>query len=189
MNDVADEIKSCLTMEEVAIRYGFTPQRNGFINCPFHQERTASCKIYPDQGGFFCHACHVGGSVIDFTMLLFNLPFRDACARLNADFGLGLSMDKPSRAEMSRLVRQRQAEARRREALKQKELALFDRECLLTAEINRAEMAMKEHPPTRDGWNVTYPAEWVEAVKRLDGLKWELYNNDCEQDKMRADKR
>lgn len=189
-SDLASAIKSALTMEQVAERYGFTPTRSSFIRCPFHQgDDHGSLKLYPEDRGFHCFGCGASGSVIDFVMLLYGVPFREACARLNADFGLGLSMDKPSRAEMSRLVRKRQAEAKQREKQKRRELELFDNECRITAAINQAEIAMKEHPPTSNGWEAVYPDEWVDAVRRLDKLRMELWENDLKQDKMRTDKR
>lgn len=178
--DTAAAIKANLSMHQVAERYGFHPNKAGFIICPFHNEKTASCKIYDRHRGFYCHACHTGGSVIDFVMRLFEIPFREAIAKLNSDFGLGLSLDRSSRVEMSRLVKRRQEEARLREAQKKQELDLFDHQCQIEADMNRCEMAMEAHPPIRDKWNVIYPTEWVEAMKRWEQLRAELYNNDCE---------
>lgn len=179
--DTAAAIKASLTMRQVAEGYGFTPNRAGFIHCPLHQgDNTGSLKIYPEHRGFCCFGCGAKGSVIDFAMRLFGIPFKEAIAKLNADFSLGLSLDKPNRSEMSRLMRQRQAEARRREEIQRREIELFERECLIIAEINRCEMIMTDYPPTRDRWNATYPAKWVEAVKRRERLMGKLYNNDCE---------
>ena len=85
-------------MERVATLYGCEPNRAGFAKCPFHSngnERTGSMKIYQGERGWHCFSCHAGGSVIDFTMALFKLDFRAACARLNADFHLGLDLSAP----------------------------------------------------------------------------------------------
>lgn len=180
--DTAAAIKSALTMRRVAEGYGFTINRSGFIHCPFHQgDNTGSLKIYPENRGFCCFGCGASGSVIDFTMRLFDIPFKEAIKKLNSDFSLGLSLDRPNRAELSRLMRQRQAEARRREEIERRRMELFDRECMITAEMNRCEMTMEDNPPTRDGWNTHYPPEWVEAVKRRERLEMELYLNDCEE--------
>lgn len=122
--DTAAVIRSTLTMAEVADKYGLSVNRAGFCKCPFHgngTERTASMKIYPGQRGFYCHSCHTGGSVIDFVMKFFDLPFREAVKKINADFGLGLSMEKPSREEINHLAiqqAQRREEQRRKEAVK-----------------------------------------------------------------------
>lgn len=39
--------------------------RSLIIRCPFHQERTASCKIYLDTGIYYCHGCHARGNIFD----------------------------------------------------------------------------------------------------------------------------
>ena len=90
-SDAASQIKQLLTMQEVAERYGFIPNRSGYIQCPFHQgDNHGSLKIYPGTGGWHCFGCGAGGSVIDFAMRLFDINFRQAVLRLNMDFGLGI---------------------------------------------------------------------------------------------------
>lgn len=104
--DIAEEIKQRLSMTEVVRRYGFEPNRAGFICCPFHREKTPSLKIYSEPGrGFNCYGCGAGGSAIDFTMLLFKIPFAAAVARLNSDFRLGLikTNDRPDPHELEKL--------------------------------------------------------------------------------------
>lgn len=83
-------------MDEVVRRYGFTPKQPGnYICCPFHHEKTPSLKVYAEAGrGWMCFGCGKGGTVIDFAMNLFNIPFLAAVVRLNADFRLGLTNDK-----------------------------------------------------------------------------------------------
>jgi hypothetical protein len=44
--------------------------------CPFHQEKHGSFTIYPDQNSWHCFGCGLGGSVIDFTMKIRGLNFR-----------------------------------------------------------------------------------------------------------------
>ncbi len=87
-------------MDEVVRRYGFEPNRAGFICCPFHREKTPSLKVYSEPGrGFYCYGCGAGGSVIDFAMLLFKIPFANAVSRIDCDFLLGLLNDKPEPAD------------------------------------------------------------------------------------------
>ena len=95
MNRNAEEIRSRLTVREVAERYGFPPDRSGNINCLFHAgDHQASLHIYPGGSGWHCFGCGAGGSVIDFVMLLFNEPFSAALERLNDDFCLGLELGR-----------------------------------------------------------------------------------------------
>lgn len=91
---VFSQIKEALSMTEVLEHYGFTVRR-GTMLCPFHSEKTPSFKVYPDS--FYCFGCGSGGDVIRFVAMLFQISMKDAAVKLNADFGLGLSVDgKPS---------------------------------------------------------------------------------------------
>ena len=85
----ADIVKQSLTMQEISAFYGFKIQKGNVISCPFHSEKTASCHLY--ERSFYCFGCGAGGDVIKFVQLYFNLDFMQAMAKLNADFGLGLS--------------------------------------------------------------------------------------------------
>ena len=52
-----DDIKRTYSMASIIGRYGFGPNRAGFISCPFHTgDRTASMKIYERD---FCIALPV----------------------------------------------------------------------------------------------------------------------------------
>ena len=112
------QAKERVSMMEAATFYGYTPNRAGFIRCPFHgggNERTASCKLY--ENGWHCFGCQTGGTVIDFTARLFDLSPLDAVKKLNTDFSLGLSLDRhkatPEELETAR-KRQEERNAQRR---------------------------------------------------------------------------
>lgn len=164
--DTAAVIRSTLTMAEVADKYGLSVNRAEFCKCPFHgngTERTASMKIYPGQRGFYCHSCHTGGSVIDFVMKFFDLPFREAVKKINADFGLGLSMEKPSREEINRLAiqqAQRREEQRRKEAVK----ARLEAKATVTQWILSG---LEQDTGYWRGVQAEYPPELIDAEKGL----------------------
>lgn len=109
---IAGRIKECLTADEVVRHYGFEPGRGGYIPCPFHNEKTGSLKVYPGAKGWHCFGCGKGGTVIDFVMHLFDLTFPQATLRLNEDFRLGLTAERPTRAEVSARLREREEKAR-----------------------------------------------------------------------------
>lgn len=111
----ASEIKSLVTMEQVARFYGLEINRTGFCRCPFHAEKTASMKIYPGAGGFHCFGCGAHGSVIDFVEKFFDLSFSDSIVKINADFSLGLPIGK-------KLDRRQQIDAGRKAFLRRKEM-------------------------------------------------------------------
>ena len=105
-SDLAAEIKERLTARQVIEAYGFHPNRAGYIQCPFHAgDRHGSLKIYDgDKTGWHCFGCGAGSTVIDFVMKLFNINFRQACLRLDADFSLGLTGKMSSAAEISAVL-------------------------------------------------------------------------------------
>ncbi|MEG1492464.1 MAG: CHC2 zinc finger domain-containing protein [Oscillospiraceae bacterium] len=149
-----DEIKSALTVEEVVTRYGYKPNRGGFIKCPFHGEKTSSLKIYPKT--WHCFGCGEGGSVIDFAMLLFGCDAMGAVERLNTDFGLNLKQEHESSQERSERVRAAEAA--------QKELddyrKMYEQKCYEHRRLYKAK---------QDGYK---NSDYAEACKKLDGLQY-----------------
>jgi len=90
-------IKQAVTLSQACELYGIPINRQGFSSCPFHSsDNTPSFKIYPNDRGFYCFGCGVGGDVIKFVMLLFNISFLQALQRLNNDFRLGLDDYTPT---------------------------------------------------------------------------------------------
>ncbi len=160
MSDVFLEVKERVALPEAARLYGYIPNRAGFITCPFHAERTPSLKLWQDH--WYCFGCHEGGSVVDFTARLFGLSLLDAVAKLNADFSLGLPLDRPQ-------TRQERAEAdqRRHETEVRRHFEIWRAETLdmLCSAMYVGNQALRR---TMDTWS---PAE-VEAVRWLDELDW-----------------
>ena len=111
-----EEIKARLTMPQVAGHYGYEPNRSGFLRCPFHSgDHTASLKVYPGNGGWYCFGCGKGGGPVEFVRELFNLSKKEAVAKLNMDFSLGLPIGRQmSHDEKERL---HQEAAKRREEI------------------------------------------------------------------------
>ena len=93
--NTAERIKTAVTMPDIYEKYGFEPNRAGFIVCPFHREDTPSLGIYRGGTTWHCFGCGAGGSVIDFVMRLFSLSFRQAVVRIDNDFGLHLVPGRP----------------------------------------------------------------------------------------------
>ena len=168
LTDLAGDIKRLVPMADAAALYGFPPNRAGYICCPFHAEKTGSCKIYPEDGGWHCFGCGAGGSVIDFVMKLFDLNFQQACLRLNMDFRLGLTRDEPDRAARSERLEEMRREKQRREKLeaKYRELAEEHRK-LWQAKLLAA-------PTEADMTADTIHPLFVEACHKLPGIEYRL---------------
>ena len=88
--NIFEAVKDRVSARQAALKYGFAPSKNGMMRCPFHNDVHASCVVYPGKRGFYCFGCHQGGSVIDFTAMLYGLSPVEAVRKLDADFDLGL---------------------------------------------------------------------------------------------------
>ena len=60
------DIKRQLSILTVLARYNLKPNKNNLLNCPFHNDKTASLQIYPKTNSFYCFACGVTGDQIEF---------------------------------------------------------------------------------------------------------------------------
>ena len=88
IREAADIIRADVTPQQVASLYGYTPNRGGYICCPFHGEKTASLKLH--KSGWYCYGCGVGGSVIDFVMRHEGCTFHEAVKAIDKHMHLGL---------------------------------------------------------------------------------------------------
>lgn len=95
-----EAVKERVPVTEAARFYGYEPNRAHFVRCPFHGEKTASMRLWPDH--WFCFGCGEGGTVIDFTAKLFGLTPRESVRKLDCDFHLCLPLDRPASAQERR---------------------------------------------------------------------------------------
>lgn len=107
--------------------------------CPFHNEKTPSFCVYPENNSFFCFGCNKGGDVIAFIMGVENLDFTEAVRFLAQRAGLSLP-EEGADLSMSRL-----------------------RTRIL--EINRepAGSTLASSPPQRESpaWTISRPGGWM----------------------------
>jgi DNA primase len=78
-------LKRCYPLEEVISRAGVRLRRSGgrLVGCcPFHEERTPSFTVYPNQGSYHCYGCGAHGDVFTFLMATEQCSFPEAVARL-----------------------------------------------------------------------------------------------------------
>lgn len=61
--------------------------------CPFHNEKTPSFTVYPENGSFYCFGCGVGGDVITFVRRMENLDYMEAVKQLADRAGMALPED------------------------------------------------------------------------------------------------
>lgn len=90
--NIFQEVKERISMMEIVTGYGLDVNRSGFCNCPFHNEKTPSMKIY--EKGFKCFGCGEGGDMFVFVQKLFNLSsIYEAAKKINQDFGLNIPIE------------------------------------------------------------------------------------------------
>ena len=147
--NLSSEIKSRVSALDVCRQYGVDVNRAGFTRCLWHNERTASLKIYPGDRGYFCFGCHAHGSSIDLVMKLFDCSVSDACKRLNDDFRLGL-MRESNLSNAERIAQNREAwERRRREReIEAQHEALIDEFNAAIKNLRLAQMLLTATEPT-----------------------------------------
>ncbi len=114
-----DKIRALNPLTVELDRYGIKADRKGFARCPFHNEKTASFKIYP-EGTFHCFGCGAHGDVITFVMKMQNLDFNSACALLDGD------MTYSQQRKVNKIKRERENAARKRFDVTDKYFAALD---------------------------------------------------------------
>jgi DNA primase len=76
-----------------------------FGRCPFHDERTASFHVRPDEKHYHCFGCGQSGDAFDFVMETEGLDFRGALESLADRFGVTLETEEEDPAAASRRQR------------------------------------------------------------------------------------
>ena len=85
-----NEIKYRNDIESVISQYVSLKRRGKNLVglCPFHNEKTPSFTVYPENGSFYCFGCGAGGDVFTFVKLIENLDYIDAVKQLAEKSGV-----------------------------------------------------------------------------------------------------
>lgn len=109
MTNYFEEVKTKVSMHDVLINYGININRGAMCLCPFHSEKTPSCKVYDNS--LHCFGCGEHHDVVSFVKKYFNLNTQfEALKKLNDDLYLGLSLDKfqkSNKTEISEYVKRK----------------------------------------------------------------------------------
>lgn len=81
-NDIVDVVSSYVSLKKRG--------RNYVGLCPFHNEKTPSFNLYPENGSFFCFGCETGGDVITFIRKIENLDYMEAVRFLAQRAGIAV---------------------------------------------------------------------------------------------------
>ena len=113
MTDIdVQNIRSSVTMRQLASMYGYDVNRSGMMRCPFHgEDRHPSLKVYDGDRGWWCFVCNKGGDIFDFVMEHDGLEFPKAVERIAEMAGIPISDGKNGMSEEDKArIRQRKAE-------------------------------------------------------------------------------
>ena len=93
--EVINEIKYRNDIESVMAPYVNLKRRGKNLVglCPFHNEKTPSFTVYPENGSFYCFGCGVGGDVFSFVRQIENLDYIEAVKLLAERSGIVLPED------------------------------------------------------------------------------------------------
>ena len=93
--EIINEIKYKNDIETVMAPYVALKRRGKNLVglCPFHNEKTPSFTVYPENGSFYCFGCGVGGDVFSFVRQIENLDYIDAVKLLAERSGITLPQD------------------------------------------------------------------------------------------------
>lgn len=94
MNNIFEEIRNRVSMQDAAKFYGLQISHSGMACCPFHDDKTPSLKIYEDN--YYCFGCGSTGDCTGFTAKLFNITQFEAAKKISYDFGLRLFEQGPA---------------------------------------------------------------------------------------------
>lgn len=93
--EIINEIKYHNDIETVMAPYVSLKRRGKNLVglCPFHNEKTPSFTVYPENGSFYCFGCGVGGDVFSFVKQIENLDYIEAVKLLAERSGIALPQD------------------------------------------------------------------------------------------------
>ena len=143
----ARELNQIADITTILSLYGIHPNRAGFIRCIAHNDNKPSMKVYTRTNSVHCFACGADFDSIGVIMHIDGCDFKHACDKIRAIFNLS---DEPfARAEVERLKRKREAEARVKKQYNDRFIFLCD----VLHELERKYYAMVPYPLTEEFLN------------------------------------
>lgn len=138
-------IRSSVTMRDLAAMYGYEVNRSGMMRCCFHgEDKHPSLKVYDGDRGWWCFVCNEGGDIFDFVMKHDGLEFPKAVERIAEMAGIPISngrsgLSDEDRARIQQRKAEREEKARAKEERQQRMNVLSDRIRILESIKDRCE--------------------------------------------------
>ena len=91
-DDFLMELRSRNSIEQVISPYVQLRRRGKNLVglCPFHNEKTPSFTVYPENQSFYCFGCGAGGEIISFVRRINNIDFIEAVRTLADNCGMSM---------------------------------------------------------------------------------------------------
>jgi DNA primase len=90
------EVRERVDMIALVQRHGVELKKAGRSykgRCPFHQEKSPSFNVWPDEKRFYCFGCQAGGDAISFVQRLLGKTFIDTVTDLASELGIDIQAD------------------------------------------------------------------------------------------------
>ena len=73
--------------------------------CPFHEEKTPSCKINDERGNFYCFGCGAKGDIFTLYTDLYNYNFQEAVKELAKKAGINLKFENSIQSQKNETIK------------------------------------------------------------------------------------
>ena len=89
-NEFKERVRSASDITDIIGRYVSLKKAGAYYKglCPFHNEKSPSFFVMPDDQYFYCYGCHKGGDVFTFLCDHDNLDFTEALEELARTAGI-----------------------------------------------------------------------------------------------------
>lgn len=104
--DLFTEVKERANIYDVLREFGIKVDRNGRINCPFHNDHSPSCKVYEKTNSYYCYACGAGGDCVTFVQKYLNLSKIEAARWLARRYGIETDVPETAKERQERAERE-----------------------------------------------------------------------------------
>jgi len=106
-DEFLQELRFRINIESVVSPYVNLKKHGNVLTglCPFHNEKTPSFTVYPENSSFYCFGCGVGGDVITFIRRIENLDYIEAVKSLAQSIGMQMPEDGYDDTLMKRRLR------------------------------------------------------------------------------------
>lgn len=111
-NTDVDKLKRQVDFEDLVLEDCEKREDHGtyfFVLCPFHEESSASMKIEPEPGLFYCFGCSTGGDIIDWVKQIEGVEFTEAVHILAEREGIDAELSEEAQSRWKAKKRLRNA--------------------------------------------------------------------------------